>query len=121
MLFRSLIPPLCPPNTPTKEELEAKGAVGAAAAIQADEAGAAQRRAAVRYLGTVDCHYWPEAEDALIGALRTETRAEFAEVRGEMARRFEAVLDQKIDRHFTWLVGIQVAVLVAVVGALVGS
>ena len=29
-------------------------------------------------------------------------------------------LDEKIDRHFTWLVGIQVAVLVAVVGALVG-
>lgn len=49
------------------------------------------------------------------------------EVRSEMNRRFEAVearfaaLDGKIDRHFTWLVGIQVAVLVAVVGALVGS
>ena len=34
--------------------------------------------------------------------------------------RFVA-LDAKIDRHFTWLVGIQVAALVAVVGALVGS
>jgi len=37
-----------------------------------------------------------------------------------MDGRFEA-LDQKADRHFTRLVGIQVAVLVAIVGALVGS
>ena len=44
----------------------------------------------------------------------------FAELQGQMNQRFDAV-DQKIDRHFTWLVGIQVAVLVAVVGALVGS
>jgi len=38
----------------------------------------------------------------------------------QMDGRFEA-LDQKADRHFTRLVGIQVAVLVAIVGALVGS
>ena len=44
----------------------------------------------------------------------------FAELQGQMNQRFDAV-DQKIDRHFTWLVGIQVAVLVAVVGALAGS
>src|SRR5256885_11485017 len=31
-----------------------------AAKIKADEAGANARRAAVRYLGTVDCHYYPE-------------------------------------------------------------
>ncbi len=37
-----------------------------------------------------------------------------------MDRRFEA-LDQKVDRHLFWLVGIQVAVLVAIVGTLVGS
>jgi hypothetical protein len=54
-------------------------------------------------------------------------RTELGELRTEMNRRFEGVdarfvtLDGKIDRHFTWLVGIQVAVLVAVVGALVGS
>ena len=30
-------------------------------------------------------------------------------------------LTEKIDRHFTWLVGIQVAVLLALVGALFGS
>lgn len=37
-----------------------------------------------------------------------------------MDRRFDT-LDEKVDRHFTWLVGIQVATLVAVVGALVGG
>ncbi|MCC6418637.1 MAG: hypothetical protein IT429_10420 [Gemmataceae bacterium] len=45
---------------------------GAAARIKADEAAAAARRADVRYLGTVDCRYWPEAEEALIGALRAD-------------------------------------------------
>jgi hypothetical protein len=44
----------------------------------------------------------------------------FTELQGQMTQQFDAV-DQKIDRHFTWLVGIQVAALVAVVGALVGS
>jgi hypothetical protein len=44
----------------------------------------------------------------------------FAELQRQMNQRFDAV-DQKIDRHFTWLVGIQVAALIAVVGALVGS
>ena len=44
----------------------------------------------------------------------------FADLQGQMNQRFDAV-DQKVDRHFTWLVGIQVAVLVAVVGTLVGS
>jgi len=44
----------------------------------------------------------------------------FTDLQGQMNQRFDAV-DQKIDRHFTWLVGIQVAVLVAVVGALLGS
>jgi len=45
-------------------------AVGAAALIQQDELDAKKRRAAVRYLGTVDCHYWPEASQALKKALR---------------------------------------------------
>jgi DNA anti-recombination protein RmuC len=44
----------------------------------------------------------------------------FVDLQNQMNRRFDAV-DQKIDRHFTWLIGIQVAVLVGVVGALVGS
>jgi tetrahydromethanopterin S-methyltransferase subunit G len=39
--------------------------------------------------------------------------------RGELAARIDS-LDQKISRQFIWLVGIQLAVLLAVVGALVG-
>lgn len=66
-----IIPPFCP-LTPSPADLLAPGAEGAAAKIAADEANAKARRAAVRYLGTVDCHRWPEAEAALIGALRTD-------------------------------------------------
>jgi hypothetical protein len=57
---------------PTAAELAqpADSAGGAAARIKADEAAAAARRADVRYLGTVDCSRWPEAELALINALR---------------------------------------------------
>jgi len=51
-----------------------------------------------------------------VGDLRTTV----GNLREQMDRRFEA-LDQKVDRHFTWLVGIQVAVLVAIVGTLVRS
>lgn len=67
-----IIPPICPPNTPSPADLAAPAAspAGAAARIQADTAAAAARRAAVRYLGTVDCHYWPEAQLALANALR---------------------------------------------------
>jgi hypothetical protein len=50
----------------------ADSAEGAAARIKADEADAKARREAVRYLGTVDCAYWPEARDALINALRAD-------------------------------------------------
>ncbi len=50
----------------------------------------------------------------------TDLRNGIRELRDETVRQFEA-LDDKVDRHFTWLVGIQVASLVAVVGALVGS
>jgi hypothetical protein len=45
---------------------------GAAAAIKKDEAEAKARREAVRYLGTVDCNYWPEATEALINSLRKD-------------------------------------------------
>ena len=47
-------------------------AEAAAGKIKAEEAGAKNRRAAVRYLGTVDWHYYPEAEAALIAALRAD-------------------------------------------------
>jgi len=64
----------CPPNAPTAAGLAAPSDTpdGAAAKIKADEAGAKKRREAVRYLGTVDCHYWPEAQKALINALRAD-------------------------------------------------
>lgn len=56
---------------------------GAAARIKQDEADAAARREAVRYLGTVDCERWPEAIDTLKNALRKD--------RNECVR-FEAAL-----------------------------
>jgi len=40
-------------------------------------------------------------------------------VREELAGRIET-LDQKVSKHFMWLVGIQVAVLLAVIGAVLG-
>jgi hypothetical protein len=44
----------------------------AAARIKIDEEQERVRRAAVKYLATVDCHYYPEAETCLIGALRAD-------------------------------------------------
>lgn len=57
-----------------KEDLAkpAESSEGAAARIKKDVEEAAARREAVRYLGTVDCRYWPEAEEALINALRAD-------------------------------------------------
>lgn len=51
-----------------------------------------------------------------MAALRTEMTAFRAEVRQDIAD-----LRASMDRRFTWLVGIQVAGLVAVIGALVGA
>lgn len=69
MLSGGVVGNFCP-TTPSPADLAKPGPEGAAAKIQADEAGAKARRAAIRYLGTVDCHYWPEVQDQLIGALR---------------------------------------------------
>ena len=58
-----------------------------------------------------------------IGDLREEMGKfgeEISTLRERMNQQFDA-LGHKLDRHFTWLVGIQVAVLVAIVGTLVGS
>jgi hypothetical protein len=63
----------CPPVNNADLAKPADSAEGAAARVKADEAGAAARRAAVRYLGTVDCNWWgPEVEPALISALRKD-------------------------------------------------
>jgi hypothetical protein len=67
------------PTVPTDAQAAALAAANGptspqavAAKIQQDEAQAAARRAAVKYLSTVSCHYWPEAEAALIVALRDD-------------------------------------------------
>jgi hypothetical protein len=70
VLSGGLIGPFCPGFTQEDLKKPADSAEGAAARIKKDEAEAKARRAAVRYLGTVDCHYWPEAQDALVNALR---------------------------------------------------
>jgi hypothetical protein len=72
MFSGGLIPSICP-GTPTAQELADRGAIGAAARIKKEEAEAEARRAAVRYLGTVSCCYFPGAEKALIGSLRGDT------------------------------------------------
>jgi hypothetical protein len=64
---------------------------------------------------------------SLIAEFRNETCRRFDETYG----RFDAVdqradrhflyLDQKIDRQFAWIVGTQIALLLAVVGALAGA
>ncbi|HMO37690.1 MAG TPA: HEAT repeat domain-containing protein, partial [Gemmatales bacterium] len=66
-----VIPNFCP-TVPSAEDLAKSGAEGASAHAKKDAAEAKARRAAVRYLGTLDCRYYPEAEGALIAALRTD-------------------------------------------------
>jgi hypothetical protein len=70
-LTGGLIKPF-PPQAPALAELLDPGPIGAAAKVKFDRLQAKQRIEAVRYLGTVDCAYWPEAEDALVGALRVD-------------------------------------------------
>src|SRR4029078_6283179 len=66
----------CCPTPPPPEHLAAAeaqgGAQGVAAKIKAEEAQAKAKIAAIEYLATVDCRYWPEAEAALIAGLRAE-------------------------------------------------
>ncbi len=67
----------CCPTVPSAQDLanlaqSGSPAESAAAQIKADEANAKARRAAVRYLGTVDCHVWHEAEKGLIASLRAD-------------------------------------------------
>jgi hypothetical protein len=72
-LSGGLVPPLLP-SGPSAANLAKPqtSAAGAAARIQTQEADAKARREAVRYLGTVDCRYYPEASAALATALRTD-------------------------------------------------
>lgn len=62
----------CPSDPAAQFNPEAGGAEGVAGAIAVEEANAKKRRAAARFLGTVDCHYFPEVTDALVGLLRQD-------------------------------------------------
>jgi hypothetical protein len=53
-------------------------------------------------------------EDLRIGVNRLDTRIDAVD--GKIDR-----LDDKVSRHFTWIVGLQVALMVAVIGALLGG
>lgn len=60
-----------------------------------------------------------DALDAKVDRFRDELASRIEALGGSLGGRITA-LDQKISRHFTWTVGIQVAVLLAVVAALAG-
>jgi hypothetical protein len=65
-----LVPTICPAVSAADLAKPADSAAGAEARIKQDEIEAKARRAAVRELGYKDCHWWPEAQLALINALR---------------------------------------------------
>lgn len=74
-LTGGLIQPNCPgPNSANPNDLAqpADSPEGAASRIKQDQAAAKARLEAVRYMATADCRYYPEAEAALINALRTD-------------------------------------------------
>lgn len=60
---------------------------------------------------------------ALITDLRADMHRQFGDVNrqfGEVTRRIDG-LDQRVDRDFRWLVGIQMTVMLTVIGLLVGA
>jgi hypothetical protein len=78
-----LLGPICPPpglggpgagGPPNPADLAkpASSPEGAAARIKAEEAQAKAKVAAIEFLATVDCRYYPEAEAGLIAGLRAE-------------------------------------------------
>ncbi|HEV3386978.1 MAG TPA: HEAT repeat domain-containing protein [Gemmata sp.] len=77
-----IIPPFCP-LMPTAQDLAQPGVAGASDAIKKDALEAQMRREKVRFLGTVDCRYYPDAIVALTAALRSD---------GSECVRYEAAL-----------------------------
>lgn len=77
-----LLGPICPPpgiggpgaGAPNPDDLKksASSPEGAAARIKAEEAQAKAKVAAIEFLATVDCRYYPEAEAGLLAGLRAE-------------------------------------------------
>jgi hypothetical protein len=57
---------------PTDKDLDKPGVAGTSDAIKKDALEAKMRREKVRFLGTVDCRYYPDAINALTSALRTD-------------------------------------------------
>jgi hypothetical protein len=60
------------PATSSLRQLPDAGPIDAIAKVRADRLGAKRRKEAVEAMRDVDCNYWPEAEDALVAALRTD-------------------------------------------------
>ncbi len=62
-----------------------------------------------------------------LSEMRADTNRQFSEMRADMNRQFSEMnlclhaLGEKKDRHFTWVIGIQVASILAVVGVLAGA
>jgi hypothetical protein len=77
-----VIPGFCP-IMPSAMDLMKPGVSGAAAQAQKDALEAKARRDAVRFLGTLDCRYYPDAAVNLAAALRTD---------GSECVRFEAAM-----------------------------
>ena len=70
-LTGGVIPSFCP-SVPSPEDLAKPGVAGAAAEGKKDAAEAKARQMNVRYLGTLDCRYYPAASKGLADALRTD-------------------------------------------------
>jgi hypothetical protein len=66
-----IFPNFCP-AMPSPQDMAKPGAEGEAAVLKADAVEAGFRVKAVEYMGTLDCHWNPEAEAGLVKALRTD-------------------------------------------------
>ncbi|HEY7425930.1 MAG TPA: hypothetical protein VH682_16990, partial [Gemmataceae bacterium] len=67
-----ILPQCCPLIDPAGLLLPPDSAMGAAAQVQKDTAEAAKRCAALRYISTADCNWWPEVQAALANSLRMD-------------------------------------------------
>jgi len=72
MMTGGCIKPCCPPVKESDLKAPADSAAGACARITKDQMEMEQRRKAVRCLARADCNWYPEAQLALINALRTD-------------------------------------------------
>lgn len=67
-----LCPPCCPPVPPDDLKKPSTLPAGACAKIMQEELEMPKRRKAIQCLARADCHWWPEAEAALIAGLRAD-------------------------------------------------